>query len=797
MGGRCAVPVAVALWLGLLAGPASAAWAWAPALLLALPLAAIASRAPPRTATACALAVVALCAVARGGAHRARVEAARAPVARAGPDALHRIEARVIEPPARESGEPVATLCVLAATPPLVRGSRLRMRLPEGSDAEHGDRVELLARLDLPEPARNPGGWDARAAADARASVAAGKALVARTREGTGVHTIARATTARWRRGLEGAFAARLTPGARALVTPLVTGDRSAIPIALDAALRASGLVHLLALSGLHVVWAATLAGGLAAALGLGVRSRALASAACALAYLAVAGPLPSLARAVATTLLESAARASERALDPAQALGLSAVVLLAIAPGWANDLGFQLSCAASLGLVTVAPALSRSAGGLATVLSPLTATVGAQMTTLPLLLARFHALSWTGFAANLIAVPLAGLLLPAALVAAVADAALPGASRWLWGACEVLAAALERVAEVAAHAPLALVPLGADPLPVACVALGAVALALAMPAPRAIDERLLPRSPAVRVARVVGAVALASGVLAAACAPPLAPPRGRWWMVALDVGQGDAIALGFPHGWWLVDAGARSSRYDAGERVVLPFLRWAGVRRLEVLALTHDDGDHTGGAHAVRVALPVGRWLAPAPVPGTPGPAARFGAETVARGDALARDPLVIARWPPAGEPLAGGDNAASLVLEVGEGPARALLLADADRAVEESLVVATDLAVLKVAHHGSRTSSGEAFVRGIRPRHAVISCGRRNAFGHPDPGVVARLARAGAAIHRTDRDGAVWLELGPDGVRTLDWRRGMGTRSGSRAPAIRPGGSATRARE
>jgi competence protein ComEC len=670
------------------------------------------------------------------------------------------------------------------------------VRLPAGADAEHGDTVSLLARLDVSKPPRNPGGWNAHAAANARAMAADGQALVARTARAAGLHALARATTARWRRGLERAFAERLSPPARALVTPLVTGDRSAMPIPLDAALRASGLVHLLALSGLHVVWAAAIASGIVAAAGLGVRARAGAAALCALVYLAIAGPLPSLARAVATTLLESFARATERALDPVQALAVSAVALLIVAPGWATDLAFQLSCAAALGLVTAGPALAPRGRVIAALLAPLTATVAAQLTTLPLLLARFHALSWTGFVANLLAVPLAGLLLPAALLAACTDAALPGAARWLWGSCEVLAAALEQVANVAARAPLALVPFGHDPLPFVGIAAGAALLALALPPARTIAARAQPRPPAVVIARAAGAVLLGAGLIAAASARPLAPPPGRFWLVVLDVGQGDALALGTRDGWWLIDAGARSPRHDAGERVVLPFLRWAGVRRLHAIVLTHDDGDHTGGAHAVRAALPVTRWIAPVAIPGVPGPARRFGAREVARGDTLSRDPPIVVRWPPHGASIEGGDNDASLVLEVGQGHSRALLTGDAGVAVEESLAVAGGLAVLKVGHHGSRTSSGATFLGRAHARHAVISCGARNPFGHPDPAVVERIARSGALIHRTDRDGALWFELGGDGVRPLDWRRGI-ARDAPLSPPRCPAPSATHARE
>src|SRR5439155_22333620 len=114
----------------------------------------------------------------------------------------------------------------------------------------------------------------------------------------------------------------------------------------------------------------------------------------------------------------------------------------------------------------------------------------------------------------------------------------------------------------------------------------------------------------------------------------------------------------------------------------------WAAVRRLAGLVLTHDDGDHTGGARAVLRGAGVARvWAAP-PFPGVPGPGARFCASFIARGDTLARAPRIVARWPPrAGHPAAQGihaDNAAGLVLEAGEERGRVLLAADVDSRVE-----------------------------------------------------------------------------------------------------------------
>jgi competence protein ComEC len=232
--------------------------------------------------------------------------------------------------------------------------------------------------------------------------------------------------------------------------------------------------------------------------------------------------------------------------------------------------------------------------------------------------------------------------------------------------------------------------------------------------------------------------------------------------------------------GWSLVDCGARGPHWDAGEGAVLPVLRWAGVRELRLLALTHDDGDHTGGSDAVRRGVRVHALKAPAPRPGVPGPCVRFGASSVGAGDTLGRAPLMIARWPPwpgaPGEASVArrGDNAAALVLEVGDGTSRAWLMADADSVVEAQLSPRAPVALLKAGHHGSGSSSGAAFVARARPECVVLSVGARNVYGHPDAGAVRRLGQYGALLERTDRDGLLWYDLGPQGVMRLDWRRG-----------------------
>jgi competence protein ComEC len=590
----------------------------------------------------------------------------------------------------------------------------------------------------------------------------------------------------RIRRAAEGTFARALSPAARELVVPLVFGDRAGMSTDTDAALRGSGLVHLLALSGLHVAWLAGVARGLAASAGGGPLARSIAGALAAAAYMVIAGPIPSLARAVVAECIAALACATRRAVDPLQSLALAPLLLLAVAPAWADDLGFQLSCVATLGLIAIGGPWSlgleslrrrtpfpRALGAVA---NNLLLTLAAQLAALPLLLARFHALPWTALGGNLLAVPISEFLLAAAALGAALDGALPGAGHEALAACEPLASSLHAVTVALGAWPGALLACGSGRAPVVAAAVGATALAIATPRPRALRARHL--APGWREGvRALGFFAVAFACACVLTTVPRLPPPGRWWFVVLDVGQGDALAIADARGWWLVDTGPRSPHWDAAEGAVLPFLRWAGVRALEVAALTHDDGDHTGGARAIRRGIAVRHWLGPVPRADVPGPSARFGARGLARGDSLPVALRARVLWPPA-DPTPGltlhGDNSASLVLEVGEGRGRALLTADADSNIEALLACAPAPAVLKAGHHGSGSSSGMAFLDRVRPLRAAISCGVHNTYGHPAPGTLARLARAGAIVDRTDREGGIWYELDPDGVRRLDWGAG-----------------------
>ena len=258
---------------------------------------------------------------------------------------------------------------------------------------------------------------------------------------------------------------------------------------------------------------------------------------------------------------------------------------------------------------------------------------------------------------------------------------------------------------------------------------------------------------------------------------------------MAIDVGQGDAIALRTPRGrWLLVDAGPRGfGGSDAGLTRVVPYLHGQGARRLEAVILSHPDEDHAGGLAAVLRNVRTGAVLGPGFSAGQSGH--MLGAEEAQRakipwrrtaaGDAWTLDGVdfeVLSPTPggPSGHSPAHPDpNAWSVVVRVTYGDFSALLTGDADAAIEDRLLDQGRITALKVGHHGSRTSTSEAFVRATSPAYALISVGARNRYGHPDPTVLARLQRAGTRIYRTDLDGTVTLTARKDGSVTVKGSR------------------------
>jgi competence protein ComEC len=633
-----------------------------------------------------------------------------------------------------------------------------------------GQRVAVEGRLHRPIGFRNPGGFDYPAYLRRQGILLVGHARADRLTALTPDAPPWRVTVKRWAVGV---ITERLPETSAALLAGLLLGERTALPRAVDEAFRRAGVYHILAVSGFNVaLLAGAVFGGLGAC-GVPRRGAAVAAAATLVGFALVVGGQPSVLRATVMGLLLLAALLLDRQSQLPNALALAGLALLLWRPGDLWEPGFQLSFAATAGIVHLAPwLLAALAGrGWPTWLAAAVAvSAGAQAAVTPLMLAHFNQLSLIGVVANLLVVPLAAVATTLGMLALLVETTSTTLGPLLFAALWPVLLALRAVVWAAAALPAAMVHLPAPPLAAVAAWFGALLLAPALAASRRI-----------RIAVAI-LVVCAAGL---SVWPWLRPTEGRLRVTFLDVGQGDATLIELPEGpRLLVDGGPGGPRRsDVGERVVAPFLWNRPLLRLDAVALSHWDADHAGGLAAVLTRFRVGQFWENGRPPGA-------AAETVA---ALTRT-RVPRRALTAGQRLWLG-HALVTVLGPGPGPLEAsndqslvlrldwrgfsLLLAGDLGPRGEALLLErpgpVGVLALKVAHHGSRFSSTAAFLERARPRLAVVSVGARNPFRHPSAEALARLEAAGARVYRTDRDGAVILETDGRVLTVTAWARGV----------------------
>jgi competence protein ComEC len=632
------------------------------------------------------------------------------------------------------------------------------------------DHVRVMLELRQARPFRNPPGTGGPGGSGARDE----PPLIAVADVGT-VERLPPAPVPWWlavRLFVDDVIRAHLPPVSAALFEGLLIGERHRLPATLTSDFRAAGVFHILAISGFNVGLVAT---AIFVALRL-VRLAGRVAAAVALVSLVgfatVVGAQPSVVRATIMVGLVLAARVLARESGTWNSLAAALLALVAWDPDALRDPGLQLSFAATAGILHLAPPLRAA---LATVAPRLLAaavavSAGAQLAVTPLMLLHFGQLSVVGILANLAVVPLAALATALGLLAVLTAIASDGLAHLMFQSLWLCLVALRATVRGFAAVPWAAVH--APPPPAVAVVASAAVLVMA---PRAASRR--------------GRLVLAAlGLLAVSATAWRAAPDGKLHVLALDVGQGDAIVVRSPDGQTLlVDTGGGGpGRTDRGERVVVPALHRAGVRRLQALAVTHDDPDHAGGLAGVLAGIPVGEIWAARDTEGDPWrralAAAGVASRSLARGDRLWLGPvLVTVLHPPGpGSPPEPGraldENNRSLVLRLDWGLASAVLGGDAEAPAERRLLAAgvpLGAALLKVGHHGSAHASSAPFVGAVSPRVALVSAGHRNPFGHPAAATLARLARAGADVYRTDLDGAVEIESDGERLLVRPWAR------------------------
>jgi competence protein ComEC len=623
------------------------------------------------------------------------------------------------------------------------------LKLPPGRAPPQGAELEVIAKVERPRAPEN--GFDEQA--------------VLRRR---GVHVVLRASS--WRqvgeRGgpagvadrLRARLAGTIAPGLKgerqAVIAGVVLGEDEGLTEQLRDDFRASGLYHLLAVSGQNV---ALLAGGVLLLAWIAGVSRWVGEVGALTAivgYVVAVGWQPSVVRAGVAGILTSLAWLVARPRDRWYFLLLGAAVLLAWNPYSLLEPGFQLSFTAVAAIFVVVPRLGRSLEGYPLprwLREVLAVSAACGLATAPIVLFHFDAVPAYAVLSNAFAAPAVGPLLGLALVTSAVGPVSASAAATLAWVNGWLAAYVAGCARVVAALPYAELSTTAAVLTLGVGALMVLAAFRLRP----------PRGPRLAVLAALSALVLVGWRSWPDGNAPPPPPTGLR-MTVLDVGQGDSIVLQVPEGAVVVDQGPPEAN-------VARQLGRIGVRRIAMLVLTHPQRDHVGGAEQVLETHPVDTILDPA-----------LQVESSHEKDAIAAAreegvPIVLARagqsyhlgrlrlrvlWPEdAGAP--GQDpNENATVLLASYGKIDVLLPADSESGVTLPLRP-PPVEVLKLAHHGSADDGLARLLGLVRPDVALISCGANNDYGHPAPSTLATLESApGLDLYRTDEGGRITLE-------------------------------------
>ena len=678
-----------------------------------------------------------------------------------------------------------------------------------------GKIYRIHGMLSLPEPPRNPGEFDYAAYLRMRDIHALLRAdadsirLINKEMHEDPLHAIARATREwctdvfnRFVGGEEGDF-----------LRGLLLGDRSGVDPDVRSAFINAGVIHVLAVSGLHVGIIAAIVFALLDVFRLHRTAKALATIVALTFYVTLVGAPPSAVRAGIMTSAIVLASAIERKTNSLNTIAAAALIILIIDTFSIFNVGFLLSFAAVIGIVTLYKPLRGMFGRhavtglpwIAPVFDLLAVSVAAFIGTFPITAAYFSRVSIIAIVANLFVVPWVGLVAAAGVSLLSFAAVTKSIAVYYAAAAQFLTSVLLKFVTAAGGLPFASLHMNAFHLGWAIVFY--IASFTIIMTPRGDMAKRL----------ILIALFLATAIMWMSLLLPgsITKQDGNLTITFLDVGQGDAAFIRFADGkTMLVDAGPKTFTYDAGEKVVIPFLKREGISHLDVVVTTHPHSDHLGGIPAVLRSMPVGEVIDPGQVTNT-----KLYCEyihliqekhlrraIIRAGEKIEVTPTArVYVLSPTNRFVSTDSDASyshlnnsSIVLKILYGKTSMILSGDAEREPESQMVAAygdflrSD--VLKVGHHGSITSSSLPYVKAIfsgydnngpvqsmadgdsrkwaEQKYAVVSVGKYNKFNHPSEEVLTRLRLLGTDVSRTDENGAVVFRSDGYTIKPVHWR-------------------------
>lgn len=633
----------------------------------------------------------------------------------------------------------------------------------------YGDVIKFSGKLKLPKSRRNPNGFDYRAYLLQKGISIT---MFSRDIDKIGKHKTNTfiAAAFNFREHLTAFYESNLPPNLSSLMVGITLGIKDNIPGETMKAVKSGGVAHVLAVSGLHtgIIYAALelifYRFRLSSTLSFIIGSITI------IFYSFMAGLSPSVIRAAIMIMVFMLAKVVGRENDPVNSLCLSATILLFLNPLTLFSVSFQLSYAAVIGIMIfyspLKKLLERFPGYLR---DSLAVIISAQLVAGPFLAYYFYNISVIGFFTNLLVVPLVSVILISGLISGIIGLLLTPLGSAFVRVPGFLLSTVEKIILVSSKLPFTTIVVPA--MPPISIAFYFASLALVFD--------LVPFSDKVQLKRkkICAAVLIVFSLI------PAILPFGAFEVTFVDVGQGDSILIQTKgKKAILIDGGGTppyySGDFDTGEDIILPFLYSKGIKKIDAVVFTHFDDDHAKGLLSILKSMKVKNIIFGVPEDCTIykemleiARQKQIEITQVGRGDQFTIDDVTFDVLNPVKNAKKNySSNDGSVVLKMNYKDISFLFTGDLEYKGEQDLIssgIDIGAHVLKIGHHGSRTSTSEEFLSKVKPSYGIISAGMDNNFGHPSPQVIDLMKNSGVTVLRTDLSGAVSFKISGRSVK------------------------------
>jgi competence protein ComEC len=570
------------------------------------------------------------------------------------------------------------------------------------------------------------------------------------------------------------------TPETAALLRGLLLADRGEIKYQTKIQFINSGVVHVLAVSGLHVGYIVLIFLFLFGRMNFIFRS--ILTIAGLICFMFLTGIPPSVFRATVMAIVLIVAFLSNRSTNLINSISIAALIILLISPNEIYNPGFQLSFTAVLAIALILPYTNQVIENwnvqnkiLKNILLFLSVSISAQLGTLPFTLLYFNKYSIVGIITNLVVIPAIGIIIAAAIATLAISILLPFIAVYLGEANSIISGWILSLIKFTGNLSFSHITVTNYTLIDVLVFYFLVITFLFY----------VVRFESLRSKLILFILVVANTIILSSADDQELLPDNYLSVLMIDVGQGDAFLIKFPDGQTaLVDAGNTTFTFDNGERVILPLLKYLGISKIDYGIVTHIDSDHYGGFIALVLDGVIGEIIKPE-IDSSLTKDIQFEEFISERGIPISyfqEEKKMIGNvalyflYDAEIKTISGeSTNNRSGIFKLFYGETSFLFTGDIEKNAEkfysDTYKDFLNSDVLKIGHHGSKTSTSTEFLKNVSPEISLISAGFKNKFGHPDADVIERLENLGSVIYRTDSQKAVLLRSNSEEIELIHW--------------------------